>query len=70
MAGPGFDIVLGNPPYVLLQDTFRDDLQLAYFKDHYEVAEFKIDTYHLFLERSLRLTRRGGWMSMITPRTT
>lgn len=64
---PGFDVVLGNPPYVLLQDEFRDDLQLSYFRDHYAVAAYKLDTYHLFLERSLELTRAGGWMSMITP---
>jgi hypothetical protein len=67
MDEPGFDIVLGNPPYVLLQDEFRDDLQLSYFRSHYGVAAYKIDTYHLFLERSLELTRVGGWMSMITP---
>ena len=64
---PGFDVVVGNPPYVLLQDEFRDDLQLLYFKENYTVASYKIDTYHLFLERSLDLTREGGWMSMITP---
>ena len=67
MDEPGFDIVLGNPPYVLLQDEFRDDLQLSYFRGHYGVAAYKLDTYHLFLERSLDLTRAGGWMSMITP---
>ncbi len=64
---PGFDVVVGNPPYVLLQDEFRDDLQLAYFREVYGVASYKVDTYHLFLERSLDLTRKNGWMSMITP---
>jgi type I restriction-modification system DNA methylase subunit len=64
---PGFDVVLGNPPYVLLQDEFRDDLQLNYFRSHYKVAEYKLDLYHLFLEKSMKLARTGGWMSMITP---
>jgi hypothetical protein len=64
---PGFDVVLGNPPYVLLQDEFRDDFQLAYFRDRFKVAAFKLDLYHLFLEQSLKLTRAGGWISMITP---
>jgi hypothetical protein len=64
---PGFDIVLGNPPYVLLQDEFRDDHQLEYFRERYGVAAYKLDTYHLFIEKSLQLTRDGGWFSMITP---
>ncbi len=64
---PGFDVVLGNPPYVLLQDEFRDDLQLDYFRKHYSVAAYKLDTYHLFLERSLQVVHEEGWLSMITP---
>lgn len=63
----GFDSVIGNPPYVLLQDEFRDDDQLAYFRDRYEVASFKLDLYHLFMEQALKVTRSGGLCSMITP---
>ena len=63
----GFDVVLGNPPYVLLQDEFRDDEQLAYFRERYTVASYKLDLYHLFMERGLSLTRPGGVFSMITP---
>jgi len=63
----GFDAVIGNPPYVLLQDEFRDDTQLAYFRCKYAVASYKVDTYHLFMERGIRLTKRGGRCSMITP---
>lgn len=63
----GFDVVIGNPPYVLLQEDFRDDEQLAYFRSRYVVASYKIDTYHLFVERGIRLTRPGGRCAMITP---
>jgi SAM-dependent methyltransferase len=66
-AVPGFDVVIGNPPYVLLQDEFRDDEQLDYFRSHYDVASFKLDLYHLFMERGLQLTRHGGRFSMIVP---
>jgi len=56
----GFDVVIGNPPYVLLQDEFRDDKQLEYFRATYRAAAYKIDTYHLFIERGVALTRPGG----------
>ena len=64
---PGFDAVIGNPPYVLLQDEFRDDDQLSYFRSKFSVASYKIDTYHLFIEQSLRLARTSGRCAMITP---
>ncbi len=63
----GFDAVIGNPPYVLLEDEFRDELQLAYFRAKFTAASFKIDTYHLFMEQSISLGREGGLCSMITP---
>jgi len=63
----GFDAVIGNPPYVLLQDEFRDDKQLKYFRSKFLSASYKIDTYHLFIERAIALSRQGGRCSMITP---
>ena len=63
----GFDAVIGNPPYVLLQDKFRDEDQLAYFRSQYSCASFKLDTYHLFMERGIQLIRDNGYCSMITP---
>lgn len=67
MKAGGFDAVIGNPPYILLQDDFRDDTQLDYFREHYRAASFKLDTYHLFIERGLTLCRSTGKMAMITP---
>ena len=66
MADGGFDAVIGNPPYVLLQGEFRDDLQSEYFRSHYSAA-FKLDLYHLFIEKSIALTKLGGMCSLITP---
>lgn len=67
MNGGGFDAVIGNPPYVLLQDEFRNEKQLAYFRSNFQCATFKLDTYHLFMERGIQLTRPSGMASMITP---
>lgn len=67
MKAGGFDAVIGNPPYVLLQDEFRDDQQLAYFRQNYKGASFKLDTYHLFIEQGIKRCRRNGRLSLITP---
>jgi hypothetical protein len=67
MKAGGFDAVIGNPPYILLQDDFRDDDQLRYFRQNYRGASYKLDTYHLFIERGIRLCKHGGRHSFITP---
>jgi type I restriction-modification system DNA methylase subunit len=67
MNSGGFDAVIGNPPYVLIQDEFRDDRQLDYFRLRFVTASYKVDTYHLFIERVIELTKRGGLCSLITP---
>jgi hypothetical protein len=67
MKAGGFDCIIGNPPYVLLQDANRDSDQLDYFRANYQAASYKLDTYHLFMERAVQLTREGGKCSMITP---
>lgn len=63
----GFDVVIGNPPYILLQDAYREQQHLDYFDKNYACASYKVDTYHLFMERALALTRPGGLCSMIVP---
>ncbi|MCG2812248.1 MAG: N-6 DNA methylase [Candidatus Aminicenantes bacterium] len=63
----GFDAIIGNPPYILLQNEFRDDDQLDYFRQNYKGASFKLDTYHLFIEQGIKLCRVTGRLSLITP---
>lgn len=67
MRAGGFDAIVGNPPYVLLQDDQRDPLSYDYLKSTYKVASFKIDTYHLFFERAGTLLRKHGRLGVITP---
>lgn len=50
----GFDIVIGNPPYILVQ-ILNDQQIFDYFKEKYFTANYKIDTYQLFYEKSLSL---------------
>ncbi|GAB3665539.1 hypothetical protein GCM10027596_31880 [Nocardioides korecus] len=64
---PGFDVIVGNPPYVVIQGEFRDDSMLAYYRSHYRAAAYKVDLYHLFIEKCLELTRNDGYLGLITP---
>lgn len=63
----GFDIAIGNPPYVLLQDTLRNDDELKYYRLKYSVAKYKVDLYHLFIERAVELVNKEGIVSLIVP---
>ena len=46
----GFDIVIANPPYVLVQ-TIKDKALQKCYKDSFKVSSYKIDLYHLFIEK-------------------
>ncbi len=63
----GFDIVIGNPPYVLLQNSsIPKDVQAQYIS-LYKSAQYKVDLYHLFMEHSCALGARKGIITLITP---
>lgn len=64
----GFDVVIGNPPYVMLQTLELKDV-FKYSLGKYISAKYKIDTYQLFTEKSLELLRKGGFVGFITPNT-
>lgn len=62
-----FDIVIANPPYVLLQEKLKEIDSINYFKDNYSVASYKIDLYHLFIERGIKLLAVNGVFAYINP---
>ena len=61
----GFDIVIGNPPYVQLQ---KDSGKLAdlYENRGYKVFERTGDIYALFYERGINILRNLGYLCFIT----
>ena len=66
---PGFDVVIGNPPYInvrLLAQTV-DQRVRQYLSDTYRCATGLYDIYVLFVERSLDLLRTNGRFGMIVP---
>ncbi|EKT4518474.1 N-6 DNA methylase [Flavobacterium psychrophilum] len=64
----GFDVIIGNPPYVLCQPSNTNEITLDYYKK-FEVASYKIDLFHLFFEKSITLLKEKGKLGFITPNT-
>ncbi len=61
----GFDVVIGNPPYIQLQ---KDEGNLAklYEKQNYETFSRMGDIYTLFYEKGLQLLKPEGHLCFIT----
>jgi hypothetical protein len=69
IAQGGFDVVIGNPPYALLQPQNASEQELRFIHDHYLSAQYKVDTFHLFIERGISLLVEGGKLGFIVPNT-
>jgi len=60
----GFDVVLGNPPYIRVQDLQHS--LIDYFKDNFKVAHKRIDISILFIELGYNILKRNGHLTYIT----
>lgn len=65
-ANGGFDVVIGNPPYVFTRELINN-LDKEYFKLQYKNTQFKINTYILFTEKSFELMNNHGNFGFIIP---
>lgn len=64
----GFDIVIGNPPYIQLQKDYDGKQKYA---DLYEDKDFEVfdrmgDIYCLFYEKGIKILKQGGILGYIT----
>ncbi|MBM4056326.1 MAG: hypothetical protein FJ264_16975 [Planctomycetes bacterium] len=65
MKNGGFDVIIGNPPYVRIQTLPQDEV--TYFSNKFESAKGSYDIYLLFIEQAYRLLRNGGVAGFILP---
>ncbi|NQU83167.1 MAG: N-6 DNA methylase [Parcubacteria group bacterium] len=68
----GFDIVIGNPPYITLslgkkQTLFTDDYLKLLESLFVEVKEYKNNTFSYFIKKAYDLTNNNGVISYIVP---
>lgn len=66
----GFDLAIGNPPYVFARSSEAKGLteeDKRYFYQQYKLAEYQINLYPLFIERGTQLLCARGILCFITP---
>ena len=62
----GFDVVIGNPPYVQIQNFSGQQIQKDWERQRYESFAKRGDIYCLFYEQGWRLLRDHGVLAYIT----
>ena len=63
----GFDLVIGNPPYIFARNQSFTEEMKAYYLRTYQVSEYQANTYTIFMELAYQLLRKGGSFSYIIP---
>jgi len=66
----GFDIVIGNPPYVFARDSAAKGITQAakdYYYANYSLAEYQVNLYPIFIEAGSRALTKQGILCFITP---
>jgi len=67
LENPGFDAVVGNPPWVNIGRQSGSSDEVQYLKSAYDSTEYQIDLYTLFVEKGINLLRQGQSLGNIVP---
>ena len=62
----GFDIVIGNPPYIQIQKFSGQQCQKDWQNQHYQTFQKTGDIYALFIEKGVSLLKQNGVLTFIT----
>lgn len=63
----GFDVIIGNPPYVPAEYITRSDK--TYLENTYYSAFGRINLYPIFYEKAIKISKPKGKIGFITPYT-
>ncbi|MCP3659821.1 MAG: hypothetical protein GY830_05705, partial [Bacteroidetes bacterium] len=67
MDNGGFDVVIGNPPYIFARGNNFKDNEKKYYYEKYKLQEYQINTYILFTEKGFSLLKQNGIFGLIIP---
>ncbi|MDQ1352405.1 MAG: hypothetical protein QG657_2711 [Acidobacteriota bacterium] len=62
----GFDVIIGNPPYVFAREKINET-EKNYYMQNYITAQYQVNTYILFIERAFNLLKDKGYFGFIVP---
>ncbi len=63
----GFDVVIGNPPYVFARDEGFKKEEKEYFYKTYKIVQYQLNTYIMFTEKAFNLLKNSGKLGFIIP---
>ncbi len=64
----GFDVIIGNPPYLRVQGLRTNfEIESKFYENEYKSATGRFDVYILFMEKSFELINDRGLISFILP---
>ncbi|MBT6688054.1 MAG: N-6 DNA methylase [Bacteroidetes bacterium] len=61
----GFDVVIGNPPYVQSHSISESEKEFIY--KEFKTVEYQINTYGVFVEQFIKLLKINSFYSLIIP---
>ena len=65
---PGFDAVIGNPPWLGVRTGMIDSEMVSYLKGIFRAAEGQFDIAAVFLEKGVELLRYGETIGFVVPK--
>ncbi len=60
----GFDVVIGNPPYV---SRFLNDKMKLFLNLNFKTAQYQLELYVAFMEKGVEICKKNGKISFIVP---
>lgn len=63
----GFDVIIGNPPYVFARSQKFTEFEKEYYYNKYGLQKYQLNTYGLFVEMAYNLLKPNGVLGVIIP---